>query len=639
MNARFRPAKRKWLLIMMTAAILIFVNINHSASAHAADQYLHELEITFAPNTIDLTWNLTPGTFLSSCLWHETDTNDNNLIEPQEGNAFCSALLNELSMQIDQQALPKADLIDCRWPQDQDSLLLGNEGILLTAVIPLAEPPQDSFAFQIGQTFEQDVSLTLYHLQSPAGTQFVDMQQKLNTLNGQIRPSPASQPAELATWNSEQPDLSVFNDNTDLRDSSNRSVRQRLTALLRSARDPLSSASLFSMLFIPFTLGMLHAFTPGHGKSVVAAYMIGSRGNWLQGLFLGGVVSFTHTSIVILSGLVLLFGADLIMAENIYPFFESLSALLILILGLWLLFTRWRAVNAQTTNLQKVSRIIHKDEHTRQVMIQQPITEAGPPHPTIGPKYNPTHKANLQKLEWRTLLALGTSGGLVPCPDAIAIFLIAASLNMLKLGITMIAAFSAGIALVLMILGYLIAVGKGSLEKLKGMQRFITLAPLISAFILILLGGLLFSSAVQKFDTQTINVAIAILKPQFDPDKTAIAFIDINENDQAHLFVLQPGSQNPQQITQGSKHVSAFVRSPQKNELFYIDQDRSQNKAQLWKINIKNQEETLLLSLANASIHTLWLSPDNTWLLFDRYDTAPSDVYVPSNSIWGYHIK
>ena len=102
-----------------------------------------------------------------------------------------------------------------------------------------------------------------------------------------------------------------------------------------SQQETARRGNLYGILgmLIAFALGALHALSPGHGKTVVASFLVGSRGTARQALFLGAVVTFTHTIGVFLLGLAVLFLSDYVVPERLYPWIGFLSGAMILGVG------------------------------------------------------------------------------------------------------------------------------------------------------------------------------------------------------------------------------------------------------------------------------------------------------------------
>src|SRR5579862_6914724 len=93
---------------------------------------------------------------------------------------------------------------------------------------------------------------------------------------------------------------------------------------------------------IAFALGAVHALTPGHGKTIVAAYLVGSRGTLKHAAFLGAMVTFTHTVSVFLLGMATLFLFQYVVPENITRILGAISGLSIVAIGGWMLYKRLR---------------------------------------------------------------------------------------------------------------------------------------------------------------------------------------------------------------------------------------------------------------------------------------------------------
>lgn len=95
-------------------------------------------------------------------------------------------------------------------------------------------------------------------------------------------------------------------------------------------------------LLVAIGLGAVHALSPGHGKTVVAAYLVGSRGTAKHALFLGLTVTVTHTIGVFALGLITLFASQFILPEKLYPWLGLASGLLVVGMGLSLFRSRLR---------------------------------------------------------------------------------------------------------------------------------------------------------------------------------------------------------------------------------------------------------------------------------------------------------
>jgi len=218
-------------------------------------------------------------------------------------------------------------------------------------------------------------------------------------------------------------------------------------------------------------LGGLHALTPGHGKTLVAAYLIGSRGTVRHAMALGSIVTFTHTASVIVIGVAALVASRYILPGVLVPALEVASGLLVVFIGGQLIVGRWRDYRG--------GGHVHPHDHAH-------------PHNHAHNHHNHGHDhthAIPERITARNLLALGISGGLVPCPEALGIMLVAIGLNRILLGLGMVVAFSFGLAAVLIFIGVLLVRAKSLLEGVsRAGSRWQTLLPLVSAVIVTLLG-------------------------------------------------------------------------------------------------------------------------------------------------------
>lgn len=181
-------------------------------------------------------------------------------------------------------------------------------------------------------------------------------------------------------------------------------------------------------------LGALHALEPGHGKTIVAAYLVGSKGTARHALLLGMMVTISHTAGVYLLGAITLYAQKYILPDRIYPFLGVLSGILIAGMGCYLFLQRF--VGAELAH-----------SHSHEVSISHGASKEGT-------------RAQAGKVSARQLLALGITGGLVPCPAALVVLLSATALHRTGYGLFLIVAFSMGLAAVLIAMG-LVAVYAG----------------------------------------------------------------------------------------------------------------------------------------------------------------------------------
>ena len=229
-----------------------------------------------------------------------------------------------------------------------------------------------------------------------------------------------------------------------------------------------------------FLLGSAHAFTPGHGKTIVAAYLVGSRGTLKHAAFLGAMVTFTHTIVVFALGLVTLFLFDYVVPEKVTEILGAISGMSIAVIGGWMLLKRLVArpvVASDHTHTHDNDHHHHEHSH------------GGHTHSHGGH----THSHVPAEISWKGLTALGASGGLVPCESALVLLLGAIALGRVGLGLLLLLSFSLGLAIVLMGIGILVLYAKNLLpERTRSSNHpLIRWASIASPAIVVIIGILM----------------------------------------------------------------------------------------------------------------------------------------------------
>ncbi|HET8874062.1 MAG TPA: sulfite exporter TauE/SafE family protein, partial [Gaiellaceae bacterium] len=185
-----------------------------------------------------------------------------------------------------------------------------------------------------------------------------------------------------------------------------------------------------------------------HGKAIVAAYLVGSRGKARHALALGGIVTVTHTIGVFTLGVVTLALSELVVPEDLYPWLNLVSALLVVGVGLSVLRSRLRL---------RRRRHHHHHHHAHD------------------------HSA-------RGLVAVGISGGILPCPTALVVLLAAISLHRVGFGLLLIVAFSLGLASVITGIGLLAIFAKQVFSRMSFEGAVLRALPAVSAAAIVALG-------------------------------------------------------------------------------------------------------------------------------------------------------
>jgi nickel/cobalt transporter (NicO) family protein len=208
---------------------------------------------------------------------------------------------------------------------------------------------------------------------------------------------------------------------------------------------------LVFFLLAAFGWGAVHALSPGHGKTMVAAYLVGTRGTARHAVALGATVTVTHTIGVFALGVVTLLLSALILPEQLYPWLNLVSGLMVVVIGATVLRKRVHQ---------------HHDHHHH----HHDLTTKG-------------------------VVAMGASAGLIPCPSALVVLLGAVAQHQVALGLLMIVVFSLGLAGTLTALGLIVVYAQGHVHF---SSRLATALPAISALVIVSAGLVLTVQAVPK---------------------------------------------------------------------------------------------------------------------------------------------
>ncbi|MEG3896822.1 MULTISPECIES: HoxN/HupN/NixA family nickel/cobalt transporter [unclassified Microcoleus] len=262
-----------------------------------------------------------------------------------------------------------------------------------------------------------------------------------------------------------------------------------------------------------FAWGCVHAMSPGHGKTIVGAYLVGARATPVHALFLAATTTITHTAGVFAVGGITLFASNLIDPEKLDPWLSLISGLLVAFIGLNLLLEKLKTkLVVRTEVLKKIkTKIINKNWFLRTKLLttnrEEPVNllnrgswerEFKPVKPDISHHYHHHGDGRLHShlppgadgspITWKSLLALGISGGLLPCPSALVMLLSASALGNVGLGMALVVAFSLGLALVLSAIGLILVYAKRNFNKLPKQITAVKFLPAISAMFVMLLG-------------------------------------------------------------------------------------------------------------------------------------------------------
>jgi ABC-type nickel/cobalt efflux system permease component RcnA len=227
-------------------------------------------------------------------------------------------------------------------------------------------------------------------------------------------------------------------------------------------RDQLGFWVIVASLGAALFWGMAHALSPGHGKTIVTAYLVGQRGTPRHAALLGLVVTATHTVGVFALGAVTLLLSRFIVPDELYPWLNLVSGVLVVLIGASVLRARLLRRRAHTHGH-------HHDHHD--------------------------HEHGLSR---RSLVAVGVSGGLLPCPSALVVLLAAISLHRVAFGMLLVVAFSVGLALTITGIGLAAVLARGAFRRFSFEGRIVSLLPTASALVIVAAGLVMTLHALPK---------------------------------------------------------------------------------------------------------------------------------------------
>ena len=301
---------------------------------------------------------------------------------------------------------------------------------------------------------------------------------------------------------------------------------------------------LFILLLAAFGWGALHALSPGHGKAMVAAYLVGTRGKPRHAVALGATVTVAHTVGVFLLGFVTLALSQYVLPEDLYPWLNLVSGLLVVVIGAGVLRSRMRWTRARRVAASEGVELPdaigpsadgghshghahghghthqHGHAHSHDRSHHRGILQGGVEHfldhlrgrdHAHGHAHGHHSHGTIAHTEpepdtvtKRSLIGLGAAAGLIPCPSALVVLLGAIAQHEVALGLLLITAFSLGLAGTLTGLGLAVVYARKLVPRLAprlalpssgGMRRAVAALPAASALVIVGVGCLLTANA------------------------------------------------------------------------------------------------------------------------------------------------
>jgi ABC-type nickel/cobalt efflux system permease component RcnA len=313
---------------------------------------------------------------------------------------------------------------------------------------------------------------------------------------------------------------------------------KELMDMISPEHTPAPGVALLALL-VALMLGAVHAFSPGHGKTVVGAYLVGSRGTPRHAAFLGLTVTITHTAGVFALGFAAIVASQYIVPGKLFPILSLVSGLLVVVIGATLLVNRLRAMRGQGdehahhhhhsfelnqdhfngmadglesghTHHHHLDHHAHEGVHSHAHFASQDpefvvtASDAVPTHEHLGAHGEIWHShggkmhshlppgAAGERITWKSLLALGISGGLVPCPSAMVILLAAIAIHRTAFGMILVVAFSIGLAAALTAVGMVFLYARHLFRRRSLLSgRLVQILPMLSAGLITGIGVLM----------------------------------------------------------------------------------------------------------------------------------------------------
>lgn len=487
---RARSPRVQAILLLAAAAMAALLSGFRTTSAHPLDQLTQHLFVDLRSTEVRFTIAVGGGVLANELVLSQLDANGDGEIAAAEQTAWLGRWARTFSLTLDGAPVPvDATTAQISVPAAED-FHIGTSPLLITFAAPL---PTDGPVARHLIAVRNDylINRTTYRIDiaAGAGTELIDK----SWPGSSMRFAFTADPSVAATGGE-----SVAAEAA--REWSGSAVLEKARKALQHEKTP---AFMLALLGIFALMGALHAIQPGHGKTLVAAYLVATGGTPRDALALAGIVTFTHTISVFALGLATLAASELFLPSKVIPVMGAISGLLVAAMGLNMLRGSLRKLRHSHNHGENPAHIHehhhhhheHAHGHHHHHHDHEHLTEEE--HARLHLEEALAVRRGVSK---RSLVTLGVSGGMAPCPDALAILLLAIGMNQAGLGMLAIVAFSAGLAGVLVAFGLAVALvgpawtrarrraGAGSARRSAALGRLATAAPMISATIVLLLG-------------------------------------------------------------------------------------------------------------------------------------------------------
>ncbi len=456
-------------LSLIFLALLVWLGSSQSVQArpqaHPADEGRQEVVFGLRGGQLQWVHEFWLGPLVGLPTWAQIDRDGNGLVDDSERQSFAQSLQSQVELQID-------------------------EAVIVPHLISIDIAPESHFVAQpatpqIRLVFSNTITAGTHSLrfQTRFNPQRIKFMARFPSGGGVAISNAQIKGAVFAAQMAIKPAALLSNATTSAPTRTNETSTAPAGALSSAISNLIEGNAIMTPglllfgLLAAFGVGAAHTLTPGHGKG-----MIGDRGGWLHALILALIMTGTHTSSVIIVGvlaLLLTHGATRLSPTVVVPWLTLLSGLLMVIVGAVLVWQRSRILAKPAALPTNAGAHDENQPH-----IHQRLTMKNLPRDNTG------------RISWRALTMLGISGGLLPCADALAILLLAISVNHVVLGLVLLLAFSLGIGVTLTMLGTLAAGGQHMLRRYNRLQPMLAWLPLASALVVLVLGVLLLGQTI-----------------------------------------------------------------------------------------------------------------------------------------------
>ena len=668
-----RHAFKGWpFLLRGTALFLILLSVFYPtlvASAHPIDMYAQTQSILIDSDGIQIDWKITPGPLLADAIWSAADQGQNSSISPQEVQVWTAPWLSGETVLFDNQPIAYTQTQDIHWPAAVDVMRTGEDSIEMHLLVKLPAGLSGKHSVVIHNSHLELNSLNWFSVASQQSMTFDQPAQNNGLLGFDIYfPNSSTTGISLLTsWNSGTPNLPSFTNAVsqmagNLSNSNPSPQFAGSPTMVTSALIGLVKMQQFSPLFLigafllSLVLGSLHAMTPGHGKALVGAYLVGSQGRMRDAVFLGTIVTITHTGSVLLLGLITLVASHYILPALIAPWLEVISGVLVIVFGINLLIQRRHDLTRFASNRTKkpagefsIQALTDPHDHGSSLLQTHDHEHHDHSHHDHAPDeihdHPHTHALPANEITWKSLLTLGVSGGLVPCPDAIAILLVAVAVNRIPFGMVLILAFSIGLAFVLIAIGIAMVQGVRFITRSNILSRFSAYAPVASAVVVSGLGIVLTVSALNSLNffsaashspvsqNASIDSSSKSLS-SFDVKRAKLIYLapDNQPQSEDQLFMMPLSGGTPTQFTKESSGISGYSVSPDGKTILYTA-FKVDGSSSISAINTDGTQQHLILNCPTSQCGDPQWYPDGQKIVYQRLDYA-GDSALSKFSIW-----